>query len=106
MRRRDGEDVAIGRQRVSSSSKSHGPDRGFDVILRAWEALLGFKQESESVWPVNSAQGRDADGSGSRCAADDSKTLSDSESSFELEAVCLANRLDVGRKERAITEGS
>lgn len=34
------------------------------------------------------------------------KTLSGSGSVFELEAVCLPNRLDVGRKERTNQRGT
>lgn len=48
----------------------------------------------------------DDDGLGSRCTAEDSKMLSDLGSVFELEAACLANRLDVGWKEREMKEGS
>ena len=49
---------------------------------------------------------RDDGSLGSRCPVQDGKTWSDLGSVFELEAACLANRLDASGKERAIMEGS
>lgn len=49
---------------------------------------------------------RDDGGLGSRCTAEDGKTSSESGPIFELDTARLANRLDVGGKERACKEPS